>query len=98
MSGYDVFSALRRWGLKVALRSDGLWVTPRNRVTSEALEFVREHKQVLLGMLERSVGLPTCFECDGSLLAVPTFDGFENFECQSCGKCSGCRRCLQSIC
>ena len=55
MSGYDVFNALRRWGLKVALRSDGLWVSPRNRVTSEALEFVREHKQILMAMLERSV-------------------------------------------
>lgn len=97
MSGYHVFDALRGLGLTVALRNNGLLVTPTNRVTSAAAEFVREHKQVFVAMLERSVGLPKCRRCQGSLLAVPTFDGFENFECQSCGECSGCRRVMPAI-
>ncbi len=97
LSGYHVFDVLRGLGLSVALRNNGLLVTPTNRVTSKASEFVREHKQALVAMLERSVGLPTCQRCQGSFLAVPTFDGFENFECQSCGECSGCRRLMPPL-
>ncbi len=92
-----MFHALRALGLRVALQQDGLWVTPSNRVTPAASEFVREHKQILVAMLERSVGLPKCLECQGTLLAVPTFDEFENFECQHCGKCFGCRRVMPAL-
>jgi len=92
LSEYHVFETIRGMGLTVALRSNGLWVTPTNRVTPEAAEFVREHKQVFVDILKRSIGLPICQRCQGMLLAVSTFDGFENFECQTCGECSGCRR------
>jgi hypothetical protein len=79
-------------GLNIALRENELWVTPSNRVTPEASGFVRKHKQFLVAMLERSIGLPACQRCQSPLLAVPTFDGYENFECQNCGECFGCRR------
>jgi hypothetical protein len=97
LSGYRTFDALRVLGLRIELRNNGLWVTPAYRVTNEAAEFVRQHKQVFIAMLERSAGLPCCQRCKGSLLAVPTFDGWENFECQSCGNCAGCRRVMPAV-
>ena len=62
-----------------------------DQIPTEAIETAKPYKAELLTMLDRSADLPRCSSCDGSLLAVPTFDGFENFECMACDRCSGCR-------
>lgn len=63
-----------------------------NAAIQQAIEFVGPVKDRLQQMFLRSQDLLPCPQCQGKLLAVPTFDYFENFECMACDICTGCRK------
>lgn len=92
MNTLKAVSQIIQKGLYLRVLDGSIVVRPAELVTAELAAIIREHKALLISVLERSDDLPDCSECGGDQLAVPTFDGYENFECVSCGRCSGCRR------
>lgn len=86
------FRQLHAAGVTLSVDGELLRARPTSLVTKDLGDIIRLHKSELMKCLSRSVDLGPCPNCDGDLIAIPTFDGFENLECLPCDQCAGCRR------
>lgn len=87
----SLFEQIESAGASLSLSGGKLRAVNGIGLAPEIVDEIRCHKDLLIHVLSRSVGV-VCPHCSAGQIAVPTFDGYENFECFKCGKCSGCRR------